>query len=90
MAHRVLDQELADGPWVAGYTVIREIDRGGMGAVYEASRADGNSPERFAVKLVKHEIATDFIIRRFEHERRIISQTPTPLHCASARRRDDR
>src|SRR6185295_19886793 len=45
MAHRVLDQELSDGPWVAGYTVIREIGRGGMGAVYEASRDEGNSPE---------------------------------------------
>lgn len=78
MAHRVLDQELSDGPWIAGYTLIREIGRGGMGAVYEASRRDGNLHERFAVKLVKHEIATDFIIRRFEHERRILAKLEHP------------
>jgi serine/threonine protein kinase/tetratricopeptide (TPR) repeat protein len=78
MAHRVFDQELLDGPWIAGYTLIREIGRGGMGAVYEGSRPDSNLHERFAVKLVKREIATDFIIRRFEHERRILANLEHP------------
>lgn len=78
MVHRVLDQEFSDGPWIAGYTLIREIGRGGMGAVYEAARHDRNSRERFAVKLVKREIATDFIIGRFEHERRILAKLKHP------------
>lgn len=79
MAHRVFDQELSDGPSIAGYTLIREIGRGGMGAVYEATQDDSNSPERFAIKLVKREIATDFIIRRFEHERRILARLEHPF-----------
>src|SRR6185369_12581761 len=77
MAARVLDAEWwgsLDDTRVSGYVLVREIGRGGMGAVYEALRADGDSHERFAVKLVKREMATDFIIHRFRHERRILAK----------------
>ena len=81
MAGRVLDAEWCGSPAdarVAGYALIREIGRGGMGAVYEALCGDGDSHERFAVKLVKREMATDFIIHRFEHERRILAKLEHP------------
>ena len=77
MAARVLDAECwgsSDDARVSGYALVREIGRGGMGAVYEAWCDDGDSPERFAVKLVKREMATDFIIHRFRHERRILAK----------------
>jgi len=77
MAARVLDAEWwgsLDDTRVSGYVLVREIGRGGMGAVYEALCDDGDSHERFAVKLVKREMATDFIIHRFRHERRILAK----------------
>jgi len=77
MAARVLDAEWwgsLDDARVSGYVLVREIGRGGMGSVYEALRDDGDSHERFAVKLVKREMATDFIIHRFRHERRILAK----------------
>jgi serine/threonine protein kinase/Tol biopolymer transport system component len=77
MTARVLDAEWwgpSDNARVSGYALVREIGRGGMGAVYEALCDDGDSHERFAVKLVKREMATDFIIHRFKHERRILAK----------------
>jgi serine/threonine protein kinase/tetratricopeptide (TPR) repeat protein len=60
------------------YALLREIGRGGMGAVYEALRRDTDSHERLAVKLVQPEMATEFIIRRFEHERLILARLEHP------------
>ena len=60
------------------YRIEREIGRGGMGAVYEASRADNEFHKRAAIKLVKRGMDTDFILRRFRKERQILAGLDHP------------
>jgi serine/threonine-protein kinase len=69
--------------WIAGkqigaYRIEREIGRGGMGAVYLASRADGEFNRKVAVKLIKRGLDTDEIVRRFRHERQILANLNHP------------
>lgn len=61
------------------YKVTREIGRGGMGAVYLADRADGEFQQRVAIKLIKRGMDSDFIIRRFRHERQILASFEHPF-----------
>jgi TolB-like protein len=65
-------------PRVRGFRLVREVGRGGMGAVYEAVRAEGEVAQRVAVKLVKRGMDTEFILRRFERERRILGALDHP------------
>jgi serine/threonine protein kinase/Tol biopolymer transport system component/tetratricopeptide (TPR) repeat protein len=61
------------GRRVGSYRIVREIGRGGMGAVYLAVRADDEFQKRVAIKLVKRGMDTDFILRRFRQERQILA-----------------
>ncbi|MBL8180872.1 MAG: protein kinase [Blastocatellia bacterium] len=72
----LLDESDADpmtGKVLGSYRIEREIGRGGMGAVYEAVRADGEFRLRVAVKVVKRGVDTDFVLRRFRNERQILA-----------------
>lgn len=60
------------------YRVMREIGRGGMGAVYLAERADGSFDQRVALKRVKRGLDTELILQRFLHERRILARLEHP------------
>jgi TolB-like protein/tetratricopeptide (TPR) repeat protein len=66
------------GRRLGAYQVQREIGRGGMGAVYEALRADNEFTRRVAIKLVKRGMDTDFILRRFRKERQILAALDHP------------
>ena len=66
------------GRRLGSYRITREIGRGGMGAVYEASRADNEFYKRAAIKLVKRGMDTDFILRRFRKERQILAALDHP------------
>ncbi|HEV2763768.1 MAG TPA: protein kinase [Pyrinomonadaceae bacterium] len=66
------------GRRVGNYQVVREIGRGGMGAVYLAVRADDEFQRRVAIKLVKRGMDTDFILRRFRNERQILANFDHP------------
>lgn len=61
------------GRRVGSYRIVRELGRGGMGAVYLAVRADDEFQKRVAIKLVKRGMDTDFILRRFRQERQILA-----------------
>ena len=61
------------GRRIGAYRIEREVGRGGMGAVYEAVRADNAFRRRVAIKLVKRGMDTDFILRRFRNERQILA-----------------
>src|SRR5687768_1245832 len=60
------------------YQVIREIGRGGLGAVYLAARADDEYRKEVAIKLIRRGLDTDDILRRFRTERQILAQLDHP------------
>ncbi len=73
----------APGEEVAGrrfgpYEVVREIGRGGLGAVYLAFRHDGEYRKEVAIKLIRRGLDTDDILRRFRTERQILAQLDHP------------
>ncbi len=60
------------------YELLEEIGRGGMGVVYRGVRRDQGFERFVAVKLVKRGMDTDFILSRFESERRILASLDHP------------
>src|SRR5215813_2113735 len=72
------DNDPMIGRRLGAYRIEREIGRGGMGAVYEASRADNEFNKRAAIKLVKRGMDTDFVLRRFRKERQILAALDHP------------
>jgi serine/threonine-protein kinase len=62
------------GTKIGPYRVIRELARGGMGAVYLAERADGQFEQHVALKLIKRGMDSDEIHRRFLAERQIVAR----------------
>ena len=59
------------GQQIGSYKIIRELGRGGMGAVYLAARADESFDKLVALKLIKRGMDSDTIIKRFVKERQI-------------------
>ncbi|MFN7930042.1 MAG: serine/threonine-protein kinase [Blastocatellia bacterium] len=70
------------GQQIGAYRIESEIGRGGMGAVYLATRADNVFQRRVAIKIVKRGMDTDFILRRFRRERQILATLSHP-HIAA-------
>ena len=66
------------GRQFGAYEVIREIGRGGLGAVYLAARADDEYRKEVAIKLVRRGLDTEDILRRFRNERQILAQLDHP------------
>ncbi|HLM01849.1 MAG TPA: serine/threonine-protein kinase, partial [Pyrinomonadaceae bacterium] len=63
---------------IGAYKIIREIGRGGMGAVYEAVRQNDNFTQKVALKVIKRGMDTDAIVRRFRHEQKILATLEHP------------
>lgn len=72
------DRDPMIGKVLGVYRIDREVGRGGMGAVYEAARVDGEFRHRVAIKLVKRGMDTDFILKRFRNERQILAALDHP------------
>jgi serine/threonine protein kinase len=66
------------GERIGAYAVVRELGRGGMGAVYLAERADGQFEKRVAIKVLKRGTDTDEVLRRFQIERQILANLEHP------------
>ena len=66
------------GRQFGAYQVIREIGRGGLGAVYLAARADDEYRKQVAIKVIRRGLDTEDIIRRFRNERQILAQLDHP------------
>lgn len=63
---------------LGAYAVIREIGRGGMGAVYLAARADDEFEKRVAIKLVSAGLGGEILRERFRQERQILARLDHP------------
>jgi serine/threonine-protein kinase len=66
------------GRQFGAYQIIREIGRGGLGAVYLAARADDEYRKEVALKLIRRGLDTEDILRRFRNERQILAQLDHP------------
>lgn len=64
------------GKRIGDYIILREIGRGGMGAIYLAEREDFH--QRVALKIIKRGMDTDEIVRRFEREREVLASLNHP------------
>src|SRR5262245_29624497 len=67
-----------EGRRVGAYEVLRELGRGGMGAVYLAARSDGTFQRTVAIKLVRPDLDSAAVIRRFQREREILAALDHP------------
>jgi serine/threonine protein kinase len=75
------DDEAADAllnQQIGNYKIVGELGRGGMGAVYLGERIDGKFEQKVAVKLLKRELNTSDIRRRFAYERQILAALAHP------------
>ncbi|HEX3396607.1 MAG TPA: protein kinase [Steroidobacteraceae bacterium] len=73
------DELVTDGTLgmrIGAWRIMRLIGRGGMGEVYEATRADGNFEQRVAIKLLQREAAAQ--MQRFQAERQILARLEHP------------
>ena len=68
----------AMGRRIGPYRLLREIGRGGMGAVYLADRDDDRFDRRVAVKLVRTGVLAGEFRRRFFLEQRILASLEHP------------
>jgi non-specific serine/threonine protein kinase/serine/threonine-protein kinase len=66
------------GQEIGHYRILREIGRGGMGAVFLAERADGEFKQEVALKVVRRSLADSELVRRFRQERQILASLNHP------------
>jgi serine/threonine protein kinase len=76
-AAALLNSQTLVGQWLGPYRVVREIGRGGMGAVYLATRDDPYR-KQVAIKVVKRGMDTEDMLRRFRAERQILANLEHP------------
>ena len=78
LAEATLGAERRVGTRVGAYQVVRLVGVGGMGAVYEAARADDQYRKRVAIKFLDRPAASAEAIRRFRAERQILATLSHP------------
>ncbi|HEV8237924.1 MAG TPA: protein kinase [Thermoanaerobaculia bacterium] len=66
------------GRRLGSFRLVREIGRGGMGAVYLGERADGQFEQRVAVKLIAAGPDAARLLRDFRRERQILARLEHP------------
>jgi serine/threonine-protein kinase len=65
-------------PVLPGYRIIRELGRGGMGAVWLAEREGADFTHRVAIKLIKPGVLAETLVERFRRERQILARLNHP------------
>jgi len=78
-ARRRLDEVATkEGTRIGPYRILRELGRGGMGAVYLAERDDEHYHQQVAIKLIKPGLGGDAIRKRFRNEMQILADLSHP------------
>ncbi len=75
-------EELLDPPMkgrrIGAYRIVRELGRGGMGAVYLAERVDEQFLQQVAIKIIHRDVEFGDLQHRFQQERQILAQLNHP------------
>jgi serine/threonine-protein kinase len=66
------------GQEIGHYRILRELGRGGMGAVFLAERADGAFEQDVALKVMRYSFPDSELARRFSRERQILASLNHP------------
>src|SRR5271165_8361 len=66
------------GMRLGAFEIVRELAEGGMGVVYEGSRADGQFQQRVAIKVMKNWLRREADLIRFRAERQIVADLNHP------------
>jgi non-specific serine/threonine protein kinase/serine/threonine-protein kinase len=74
----ISDETVTVGRRIGPYRILRELGRGGMGAVWLAVRDDEQYQKQVAIKLIRGGAGSDFIVSRFRQERQILAQLTHP------------
>ena len=67
-----------NGKQFGHYRIIKEVGRGGMGAVFLAERSDGAFEQKVALKIVRQTILDAETEKRFRRERQILASLNHP------------
>ncbi len=80
LSHLWQDERAEDfiGKEIGNYKITREIGRGGMGIVFEASREGADFSQIAALKILKRGMDSDAMLRRFRFERQILASLEHP------------
>ncbi|WBH14998.1 serine/threonine-protein kinase [Sphingomonas radiodurans] len=65
-------------PELPGYRILRQLGRGGMGAVWLAERTGSDFAHQVAIKVIKPGVLQESIVERFRRERQILAQLNHP------------
>ncbi len=74
----LLDLDLRPGARIGVFTLGRMLGRGGMGAVYLATRADGSFDHTVAIKVIHTSNPAPLLMARFQQERQILARLNHP------------
>ncbi|MDQ1469934.1 MAG: eukaryotic-like serine/threonine-protein kinase, partial [Bryobacterales bacterium] len=69
---------IKEGSRLASYRLVKELGTGGMGTVYLAERDDQEFEQRVAIKVVRHGLRSEEILRLFRRERQILANLSHP------------
>jgi serine/threonine protein kinase len=67
-----------EGRRIGDYEVLRQLGSGGMGSVYLAQRADQAFQKNVAIKILRSDVASTDVIKRFQREREILARLDHP------------
>jgi eukaryotic-like serine/threonine-protein kinase len=62
------------GAYLGPYRILRDLGAGGMGIVYQAVRADEVFQRICAVKVIRPELCSEWLLERFRAERKILGR----------------
>ncbi|QQS35948.1 MAG: serine/threonine protein kinase [Ignavibacteriales bacterium] len=61
------------GKQIGSYLIEGEAGIGGMGVVYKGARNDKEFDQQVAIKILKHGITSDYLLKRFQIERQALA-----------------
>lgn len=66
------------GKQIGNYIIDGEAGVGGMGVVYSGRRNDKEFEQKVAIKILKHGITSDYLLKRFQIERQTLANLQHP------------